>query len=723
MEPVRPVYFNRDLSWIDFNARVLGEGLRPDLPPLDRLKFLSIVASNFDEFFMVRIAALKRAAAAGNAADPSGLSPAEQLSNAAAKIRGLVARQYSCLTEEILPQLAEAGLELVRPGAYSPTQARYLEALFEREVFPLLTPLRLDPEGDFPSAGNLRPHAAFLLARNEAAAKPGKGKKPAPPASPPADGNELCAIVQLPASLDRIVWLPIEAEGRSAWTLLDDVVLTWGHRLFPGYNIKEAGLFKITRDADFAVDEERDDDFIEAMEEVLVGREQSPPVRLSVSAGNPLIRDLVAGRLGLDADDVYEMPGPIDLRSLMDLAAAKGFDHLREPVWTHWWPADLPEDEPLWERIRRRDVLIHLPYQSFDPVVRFFRDAAADPQVLAIKATLYRTSGDSPIVKALAEAAREGKQVTVLVELKARFDESRNIAWATRLEQAGVIVVYGIARLKVHAKAALAVRRETDGIKRYVYLATGNFNDRTARLYGDLGLFSANDDLAAEVGLFFNSITGYTAVQSMRKLAMAPIELKHKLLGLIDRETRRSNQEYPGAITAKMNSLADIDVINALYRASQAGVRIRLNIRGICMLVPGVPGLSDTISVISIVDRYLEHARIFHFANGGSDEVYLASADWMSRNLERRVELMFPVADAALKRRAMDILEAYFRDTSRARGLDADGAWTPLASPVGVLPYRAQAGFYAAVQADVEAAQRNPEREFVVRRRPPTLKD
>ncbi|MFA6506643.1 MAG: polyphosphate kinase 1 [Treponemataceae bacterium] len=699
MKDSNPRYFNRDLSWIEFNARVLEEGRRTDLPPLERLKFMAIVASNFDEFFMVRMAALKRALRAGAEKDPSGMTPEEQLKACSSRIRSIGAKQYSCLMREILPALAREGLELVRPGAYTSAHLSFLEALFQSEVFPSLTPLRVEEDTAFPFTGNLRLNAAFIL-------HPAQGA-----------GEERIAVVQIPPSLDRIVWLPIETAGKTQFALLDDVVMTWGYRLFPGWNVVETTLFKVTRDADFSVDEERDEDFIEAMEEVLVGREQSYPVRLSISADSPRLRDELTKRLELDADDVYEMPGPIDLRGLLELVQTKGYDHLREKAWKNWWSADLPEDEPLWDRIRSGDVLLQLPYESFEPVVRFVSDAASDPQTLAIKMTLYRTSGDSPIVKALETAAQNGKQVTALVELKARFDEGRNIAWASRLEQAGVIVVYGIARLKVHAKACLVVRRETDGVKRYLHLSTGNYNDKTARLYGDLALFTANDDLTYEASLFFNMITGYSAVQTMRSLVMAPNELKHRLISLIEREAKRSSQEYTGTIIAKMNSLADIEVIDALYRASRSGVQILLNVRGICMLVPGVVGLSENIRVVSVVDRYLEHARVFYFANGGADEVYLSSADWMPRNLDRRIELMFPILQEDLKRRLKETVELYFRDNDRASELGSDGKWKKIVPKPGEEVFRVQERIYESVREGVEIAQRAPRREFVVRRR------
>ncbi len=692
-------FFNRDLSWIDFNARVLEEALRPDLPVLDRLKFLAIVSSNFDEFFMVRIAALKRAARAGGGKDPSGLTPEEQLRAAADKIRSMVRRQYACLTAEVLPALASAGLELVRPSSYSPAQAQYLETLFLQDVFPNLTPLRVEEGAELPSIGNLSLHGAFLLEDRSKEA-------------------EHIAIVRIPPCLDRIVWLPSQGDGTARWALLDDVVMAWGYKLFPGYAVKEAMVFKLTRDADFAVDEERDEDFLEAMEEVLVDRENSLPVRFSFSTDSPRLRDELAVRLGLADEDLYEMPGPVDLRTLFDLAAAKGFDHLREEVWRNYWPTAFPEDEPLWDRIKEKDRLIHLPYHSFDPVVRLLQDAAADPLVLSIKMTLYRTSGDSPVVKALERAARNGKHVTALVELKARFDEERNISWATRLEQAGVIVVYGLARLKVHAKACLIVRRESEGVRRYVHLSTGNYNDRTARLYGDVGIFSAQDELASDVTLFFNTITGYSMIQPTRTLVMAPTNLKHRLIELIDREAKRSSQEYPGQIIAKMNSLADVDVIQALYRASRAGVAIKLNIRGICMLVPGVEGLSENIQVVSIIDRYLEHSRIFYFFNGGAEELYLSSADWMPRNLERRVELMFQVRQEDLRSELLEILKMYFLDNCRSRVLAPDGLWSLRRPEPGQDAYRVQERLYRSVKSAVETARLAPRQEFVVRRKP-----
>jgi polyphosphate kinase len=537
------------------------------------------------------------------------------------------------------------------------------------------------------------------------------------------------AIVRIPPALDRIIWLPPgdgadagEAVKTGLWALLDDVVLTWGAYFFPGYAVRESMVFKINRDADFSVDEKRDEDFIEAMEEVLVRRDNSRPVRMVCSADRRLLRDELARRLELEERDVYELDGPLDLGSLANLASARGFDHLAlkaRPVYPSpdFAGMDLRPSESVWDRLSRGDVLLHLPYQSFDSVVRFFRDAAADPQVISIKTALYRTSGDSPIVRALEEAALKGKHVTAMVELKARFDEELNISWANRLERAGVIVVYGLARLKVHAKISVVVRREQDGVKRYVHLSTGNYNDRTAKLYEDLCLFTAREDIAFDAGLLFNMITGYSVISAMRQLVIAPIALKKRLLELIGREARRSSRENPGRIMAKMNSLADPDIIRALYRASRAGVSVSLNVRGICMLVPGLPGLSENIRVVSVVDRYLEHARVFAFANAGTEEFYLSSADWMPRNLERRMELMFPILQDDTKEQIRAILEAYFRDNTQSWLLDSSGRWTRREPPAGDAPFRVQE-YLLAQAARLAETPWASHQEFVVRRSP-----
>jgi polyphosphate kinase len=661
-------YFNRDLSWIDFNERVLEEGIRQDVPPLERFKFLSIVSSNFDEFFMVRIAALKTARSAYvPTGDPSGLEPAAILEKGANKIRSILNRLYDTLENDLFPLFAEAGLELVRLADYSDRDAVFLESFFVGEIYPLLTPLRLE---DAPSIVSRCVYAAFLLQRENG-------------------GDETVAIVKIPPVVERIVWIP--TKGKRRFTLIEDTVLRWGHYLYPGFSVKERLLFKINRDADFSVDEKRDEDFIEAMTEVIEGREISMAVRMVFSSDSERLTEKIASFLKLKDEDLYEVSGPLQLGDLFNLTNLPGFDFFKEKPWKRYQhPAFADPSASIWDIVKASDILIHLPYQSFDPVLKFFQTAASDPNVLAVKTALYRTSGNSPIVKALEQAALNGKQVTAFVELKARFDEERNISWVKRLEKAGVIVVYGIANLKVHAKASLVMRREKGRVERFVHLSTGNYNDKTARLYEDLSFFTANEEIAFDAGLLFNMLTGYSMIQPMRRLVMAPTGLKHRLLSLIERETNRSSQEYPGRIMAKMNALADPDVINALYRASQGGVRIDLNVRGVCMLVPGAPALSENIRVVSVIDHFLEHSRIFYFANGGAEEVFLSSADWMPRNLERRVELIFPILQEDIRRDAVSILEAYFKDNCQAHELKPDGSWHRLCPSKGENPFRVQ---------------------------------
>lgn len=700
-------YFNRELSWLDFNARVLEEGLDATNPVLERLRFLAIVSSNFDEFFMVRVAAIKARLRAGNVEpDESGLDPEALLDAISERARDIISRQYACLTQELLPALARDGLTILRPGEYDTVTLRWLEDYFLGQVAPVLTPLAVplapDDEStlEFPTTGNLRIHAAFLL-------------------RPDKLGVDRLGIVQVPSILGRFVRLPLGNGVRMA--LLDDLVMAFGHRLFSGYQVVEQSLFKVTRDADIGVDEDRDDDFIVAMEEVLVNRQNSWPVRLSISAESEALEEMIRTALGLEDRDVYALEGPIDLKGFMELSDIKGFDKLRYPVNEPRSPFVLSDDNTIWDEIRKRDVILHVPYDSFAPVVAFIETAASDPAVLAIKMTLYRTSGDSPIVKALTRAARSGKQVTAVVELKARFDEQRNIEWASSLEQAGAIVVYGAARLKVHAKASLVVRREEDGqVRRYVHLSTGNYNDRTARLYSDLSMFTANSTICSETGSFFNMITGLSALTELRLLSMAPFDLKRRIITMIERETERSSPESPGMIAAKMNSLCDQEIIDSLYRASAAGVRVLLNIRGICQLVPGVKGMSATITVVSIVGRYLEHARICYFRNGGAEELYLSSADWMPRNLDKRIELLFPVSGGDGYERVYDTLMSYFVDNQKSRALNSSGHWHRVRPTQGEPRFLAQEYFQdESARRIIRAAISNDDKMIQVRRQAP----
>ncbi len=711
---MRPKHcFNRELSWLEFNARVLEEARDASNPLLERLRFLSIVSSNLDEFFMVRVASLKAMVREGDTRpDPSGLSPAEQCAAVSRRVRETSESQYSCLAE-LLPALDAEGVSIARAAQWKASERRWLEESFAERVFPLLTPQRVQEEGDsdrLRCAGNLRIHVAFSLVG--------------------PNGEAGLAAVQVPPNVDRFVLIPSQAAdagekkaGRLRIALLEDLVEAFGGRLFPGWDIVESVQFKVTRDADFGVDEERDEDFLAAMEEVLASRQNSWPVRLTVTAGSPDLADRLRAVLGLESDDVHDLPGPIDLRGFMELTQADWIPaviaaRLRYKPWPPIPALEPPEGRSFWDLIDSGDRLLHVPYESFDPVLRFIDEAADDPSVLAIKMILYRTSGSSPVVRALTRAAGAGKQVSVLVELKARFDEERNMAWASRLEQAGAIVIYGIARLKVHAKAALVVRRTGDGgIRRYLHLSTGNYNDKTARMYADVSLFTANDGLCREAAVFFNSITGYSAVQALGLLAMSPFDLKSRLIGLIRREAQRSSPESPGLIMAKMNALADADVIEALYEASAAGVRISLNVRGVCTLVPGVAGLSESISVVSVVGRHLEHARIAYFRNGGAEEVYLSSADWLPRNLERRVELMIPVLDERIRRGLQGILEAYFKDNVKAHRLLPSGKWERVARAAGEKTFSAQDFFYETAKRRRELEEA-PTEELQVRRRP-----
>lgn len=697
-------FINRELSWIGFNARVLGEALDRRNPPLERLKFLSIVSSNFDEFFMVRVASLKAAVARRDRRKgTAGMRAGEQLAAISRRVKPMIKRQYQCLTEEVLPALAEAGLRLLDAGEYTARQREFAAALFQDEIFPTLTPRLVAPGETLPVAGNRRLYLAFLLK----------------PVSPEAEERKGFAIVGVPPVLDRCVKLPSDEPG-VAFGLLEDVIRLKAAALFPGHDIDEHAVLRLTRDADMSVDEARDEDFLEAMAEVLVARDHSEPVRLEIRTGSRRLRSMIVRSLPLGAGDIYDLAGPPDLKPLMKLCFLDGFDALRNEEWQPVAvPAFADPGQNVFSVLQGRDVLLHHPYDSFEPVLRLFRESASDPAVLAIKVMLYRTSGNSPIIRSLERAARNGKQVTAVVELKARFDEEQNIGWARRLEKAGVIVVYGIATLKIHAKAALVVRREDSGVRTYCHFGTGNYNDSTARLYTDFGLLTSRPELTYEATLFFNAVTGYTAVPHLRQLMMAPTMLRNRFEQLVQREIDRSTPEEPGRIDIKINSLACPRMAELLYRASRAGVRVRLNIRGICCLRPGVPGLSENIEVVSIVDRFLEHSRIFWFRNGGEPELFLGSADWMGRNLDRRVELVFPILDPRAQRHLRRALDLFFGDTAKAHVMRPDGHYVKRRAGRGQKPVRCQQEFYRDAVAASRSAGDEVGREFQVRRRPP----
>ncbi|PYQ11401.1 MAG: polyphosphate kinase 1 [Acidobacteria bacterium] len=681
------LFINRELSWLEFNGRVLEEAMDPATPLLDRLKFAIIVSTNLDEFFMVRVAALKDAVEAGdNEPDLAGLRPRQQLHVIAERAHEMVEALGKTLTEQILPALGEQGVRIVSLATLEETQRTFLGRYFRTEVLPALTPLATDVSRPFPRLANLSLNLAILLA-------PGEGEE-----------QPRLALVQVPGGLRRLV-RPVGGEG-STYVLLEEVIRAELAELFPGQRVLESAAFRIARDAEMELDDEGGRPYLEAVEEELKKRRSGEVVRLEVEAqaGDTLVAILV-DRLGIEVPDVYHVRGPLDMRALQPLVEIPSLEHLREPPLKPLPALDDDELGRTFAVVAERDVLLYHPYDSYDPVIAFLSSAAGDPDVLAIKQSLYRTSGDSPVVQSLARAAENGKQVTVVVELMARFDEQSNIRWAKSLEEAGAHVIYGIQGYKTHAKVCLVVRRGPQGIERYVHLGTGNYNERTARVYTDFGLLTADRAFGEDASAFFNALTGYSDPPRMKKLTMAPTNLRERFLRLIERERRRAEEGQAAEIRAKVNSLVDEDIIRALYDASRAGVRIRLNVRGICCLRPGIKGVSDTIEVVSIVDRFLEHARIYQFRNGGDEEVYLSSADWMPRNLDRRIELLFPVAEPEPRRKVLEALDAMFLDNVKARRLMPDGSYKRKRPLKGEEPFRAQIHIYREAKRARERAR------------------
>jgi polyphosphate kinase len=656
------LFLNRELSWLEFDARVLEEAQDASLPVLERLKFLGIVSSNLDEFFMVRVAGLKQKIAGGVAdAAADGLLPAEVLAAVARRTHALVAEQDRTWLEEIWPALTRAGHQLVAPRDFTPKQAEAARQRFTQEILPVLTPLAVDPGHPFPQLRNKSLNVALILRR--------AGRKRR------REMEVLLAVVQVPSVLPRLMRLPSDSGIEHG--LLDEVIAAYAGDLFPGFSVLHAAGFRVTRNWDLEIDEEESEDLVSAVQEELRRRDRGAAVRLEIAAdaADPIVSALMRA-LKLEAADVYRIAGPLQVQDLLQLGDADPRPELRQEAWTAVPPRAFEEGVPVRVAIAAGEVLIHHPYEAFDPVVRFVEEAADDPDVLAIKQTLYRTSGDSPFVRALSRAAENGKQVTAIVEIKARFDEANNIAWARRLEESGVHVVYGLLGLKIHCKVALVVRREGAKLRRYIHLGTGNYNPQTARVYTDLSLFSAAPELGEDVANLFNLLTGYAEPPRWKKLTVAPFGLQERLIELIGREADKARRGEPSRIIAKMNSLVDAAVIRALYAASQAGVEIDLLIRGICCLRPGVPGVSERIRVMSVVDRFLEHARIFAFGAGDSPDCLLSSADWMPRNFHSRIEVMFPVEDKALKARLVgEILGLPLQDQVRARRLQPDGTY------------------------------------------------
>ena len=680
------LFLNRELSWLEFNHRVLEEAMDPTTPLLDRLKFAIIASSNLDEFFMVRVAALKHAVEEGDITpDLAGLRPRQQLIVVSEKAHQMVDTLGATLVNEILPALADKGIRIAGMDNLDAQQRTFLSRYFTAEVLPALTPLAIDISRPFPKLANLSLNLAVLLA--------------------PAEGEDQprIGVVQVPAGVRRLV-RPLGGDGNT-YVLLEEIIRAELATLFPGQTVLESAAFRIARDAEMELDEEGGQDYLANIEEELRKRRMSRVVRVEVQEGaSDTLLAILIERLGIEVPDVYFLKAPLDIRALMPLVELPSLEHLRETPLKPIPVLEPRELEDLFERIRQGEVLLHHPYDAYDPVLRFVASAASDPDVLAIKQTLYRTSGDSPIVQALAQAAEKGKQVTVLVELMARFDEQSNIRWARSLEESGAHVIYGIRGYKTHAKICLVVRRGPGGIERYVHLGTGNYNDKTARIYTDVGLMTSSRTIGEDASAFFNSLTGYSDPPRMKKLTMAPTGLRERFLKLIQREQRRAQDGQAAEIRAKMNSLVDEEIIRALYDASKAGVRIRLNIRGICCLRPGVKGVSETIEVVSIVDRFLEHSRIFHFRNGGDEEVYLASADWMGRNLDRRIELLFPVGPE-MRPKVLAILDAMFQDNVKSRRLMPDGTYKRKKPGKGEEPFRAQIHLYRQAAAAAQRAR------------------
>ena len=667
-------YLNRELSWLQFNKRVLQEAVDDSNPLLEKLKFLAITSSNLDEFFMIRVAGLKHQTENNiTRRDIANMTPAEQIESISETCQQLVARQYVYL-KDILGMLQKEGLSFVKPEEMTGEQMKWLESYFEREIFPVVTPMAVDSSHPFPFLASKSLNIAMLLERNERDSLVDEEN----------DIDIKTAIVPVPSVLPRIIRLPDDGKNSKMhyFIFLEDVLMHYAARLFIGYDLLEARAFRITRDADLYIDEEDAQDLLVEVERQLKKRQRGAAVRIEFEMGTSrFMRRFMTQEMNLAKEDMYEIDGPIDMTVFFGFCGMKGYDYLRYKEahpHTPWSMIELKREGKtnIFDMIREKDILIHLPYESFDEsVVEFMSAAANDKNVLAIKQTLYRVSSSSPIVQALEKAVQNGKQVTVLMEVKARFDEANNILMARRLEKAGAHVIYGLVGLKTHSKCTLVVRREKDGIRRYVHIATGNYNASTAKLYTDIGLLSCNDKLGVDASAFFNLLSGYSDPPIWDSFIVAPINLRERCLQLIDREIEFARNGEAAHMIAKMNSLLDKEIIDKLYEASQAGVKIELIVRGICVLIPGIPGVSDNITVRSIVGRFLEHSRIFWFRNGGREEIYIGSADWMPRNLNDRVELMIPISDDSLKQRIKEMILLQLADNQKAYLMQSNGTW------------------------------------------------
>lgn len=653
-------FINRELSWLAFNRRVLDEAARATLPVLERVKFLAITASNLDEFFMVRVGGLQLLREQGlRARDNSGLTPTQQWEQIHQHAAAFVARQYEILGEQLVPLLNEKGIRRLPAADLTPAQRTHLREYFAEHIFPVLSPV----VGDDIGARSAIPALQIILLCTVTCGEDDSAER-------------RHVLLPLPANLPRHVSVPDADAGQFCYVNLEDVVALFIGEFFPAEKVSPPARFRVSRNTDITVDDESAFDLATEMEEVLEARLKSPAIRIEIEAGasrehTRIIRELCGARTA----QVYEVPGELDLRAFFQIASISGFDELKVDPWESHPAVAITPGESIFDAIKRGDILLHHPYESFDPILNLVEEAAADPNVIAIKQILYRTAKNSRIISALIRAAQAGKHVTVLVELKARFDEARNLERAADLINAGAQIIYGVAGLKTHAKVCLVMRRESGHMTRYMHFGTGNYNEATSRLYTDISLLTCRADYGADASAFFNTVTGRSRFVHFQKVSMAPYGLRERLLSLIHSETERARQGEAAEIMLKMNALEDRKMIEALYEASQAGVKIRLNVRGICCLRPGLKGISENISVVSIIDRYLEHARIFWFRQGGKPAVFIASADFMNRNLSKRVELLTPVEDREARKRLQHILEVHFADTARGRTLKADGTW------------------------------------------------
>lgn len=679
----KPEYFyNRELSWLLFNRRVLEEAKDSSLPLFDRLKFLSITSSNLDEFFMIRVASLKDMVQVKyNKKDISGMTPAEQLAAINERTHLFVKDQYDIFNRSLIPALEKEGVHVLSHYEnLSEKQSKYVDRYFTDEVYPVLTPMAVDSSRPFPLIRNKTLNIGAILRMKKDKAAGGQfrdlylshGNK-----KKGADSNDTdFATVQVPSVLPRFVEIPSEQKGEKTFILLEQIIEKNIGKLFVNYEIESVFPYRIMRNADLSIEEDEAADLLIEIERQLKKRQWGQAIRLEVEDGmdKRLLKKL-RQELKIKEEDIFKINGPLDLTFLMKLSGLEGYDKLRTPKYTPQPAKWLNGEDHLFDQIRDHDVLLHHPYETFDPVVDFVKQASKDPNVLAIKQTLYRVSSHSPIIASLAAAAENGKQVTVLVELKARFDEENNIIWARKLEQAGCHVIYGLVGLKTHSKITLVVRKEEDGIRRYVHLGTGNYNDSTAKLYTDMGLLTCRKAIGEDATAVFNMLSGYSEPAFWNKLAIAPIRLRDRFTQLINREKEFAKKGKKAFIRAKMNSLCDASIISSLYEAAAAGVKIELVVRGICCLKTGMPGISENITVRSIVGDFLEHSRIFHFYNNGFEEVYMGSADWMPRNLDKRVEILFPVEDDALKAEVIHILDIQLADNEKARILQKNGTY------------------------------------------------